>query len=203
LENDSSLDAETRKQLLKSICEDADWLIQIVENLLSVTRIDEGKLKLNLKQEVIEEVISEAIERIEKHLHDHKLLTNIQQSSALVTMDGRLIEQVLINLIDNAIRYTPEDTTIEIKAWCNEQTAYFEVRDNGQGINKKDIPHLFDRFYTKGETRSDSKRGVGLGLSISKSIIKAHGGDMIVGDNIPKGTVFRFTLPRAPKGRAV
>lgn len=201
LENDNSLDADTRKQLLKGICEDADWLIQIVENLLSVTRIDEGKLKLNLKKEVIEEVVSEAIERIEKQLHNHKLITNIQQSSTLVTMDGRLIEQVLINLIENAIRYTPEDSTIEIKAWCNDQKAYFEVRDNGQGIDKKDLPHLFERFYTKGEARSDSKKGVGLGLSISKSIVKAHGGDIIVGNNIPKGSVFRFTLPLAPKER--
>lgn len=203
LENDEVLDTNTRRQLLKSICEDADWLIQIVENLLSVTRIDEGRLKLNLKVEVIEEVISESIERIEKHLHGHKLLTNIQQSSALVTMDGKLIEQVLINLIDNAIRYTQEDSTIEINAWCSEQKAYFEVRDNGKGLDREEIPYLFDRFFTKGEAHSDSRRGIGLGLSIAKSIVTAHGGEITAFNKEPNGAVFRFWLPiHSPQEKA-
>jgi two-component system sensor histidine kinase KdpD len=198
LENDDVIDAKTRKQLLKSICEDADWLIQIVENLLSVTRIDDGRLKLNLKEEVIEEIISESIERIEKHLRNHKLVTNIEQSSALVMMDGKLIEQVLINLIDNAIRYTQEDSTIEINAWCTKQKAYFEVRDNGKGLDKNEIPYLFDRFFTKGEAGPDSRRGIGLGLSIAKSIVTAHGGEIIAFSRVPNGAVFRFVLPLQP-----
>jgi two-component system, OmpR family, sensor histidine kinase KdpD len=195
LENNDTLDSATRKELLKSICEDADWLIQIVENLLSVTRIDEGKLVLNIKDEVIEEVVAESIEHIEKHLHNHKIETNIKQSTSLVPMDGKLIEQVLINLIDNAIKYTPEGTTIQINFWCDDAKASFEVRDDGPGIDEKDIPHLFDRFFTKGESRADSRRGIGLGLSIAKSIITAHGGEIIAFNAHPNGAVFRFALP--------
>jgi two-component system, OmpR family, sensor histidine kinase KdpD len=199
LENDDQLDPATRKQLLRSISDDADWLIQIVENLLSVTRIDEGRLALNIKDEVIEEIISESIEHIEKHLHGHKLVTNIQQSTTLVPMDGKLIEQVLINLIDNAIKYTPEGTTIQIRSWCDEDSTSFEVRDDGPGIDEKDIPHLFERFFTKGESHADSRRGIGLGLSISKSIVSAHGGTIKAYNAHPSGAVFSFTLPMKPQ----
>ena len=199
LENDGNLDPETRRQLLRSICDDADWLIQIVENLLSVTRIDEGRLALNVKDEVIEEIISESIEHIEKHLHGHKLVTDIGQPAALVPVDGKLIEQVLVNLIDNAIKYTPEGTTIRISSRCDETAASFEVRDDGPGIDEKDIPHLFDRFFTKGESRADSRRGIGLGLSISKSIVTAHGGEIKAFNGHPNGAVFRFTLPMKPE----
>lgn len=200
LENDDTLDQATRKQLLRSICDDADWLIQIVENLLSVTRIDEGRLALNITGEVIEEIVSESIEHIERHLHNHRIVTDIRQSSTLVPMDGKLIEQVLINLIDNAIKYTPDGTTIRIGFWCDADMATFEVRDDGPGIDEKDIPHLFDRFFTKGESRADSRRGIGLGLSISKSIITAHGGEIMAFNAHPNGAVFRFTLPmRMPK----
>jgi len=195
LENDGQLDADTRRQLLKSICDDADWLIQIVENLLSVTRFDEGRLALNMKNEVIEEIVSESIEHIEKHLHNHMLVTDIKQSSALVPMDGKLIEQVLVNLIDNAIKHTPEGTTIQVNSWCDENNATFEIRDDGPGIDEKDLPHLFDRFLTQMEGHADTQRGVGLGLSISKTIIAAHGGEIVVFNASPHGAVFRFTLP--------
>ena len=200
LENDDSLDPATRKRLLKSICDDADWLIQIVENLLSVTRIDEGRLALNIKDEVIEEVIAESLERVEKHLHEHVLDIDIQQPSVMVPMDGKLVEQVLINLIDNAIKYTPEGTTVHISCWCDAAAATFEVRDDGPGIDEKDIPHLFDRFFTKGESRTDSRRGIGLGLSIAKSIVMAHGGEITAFNAFSKGAVFRFTLPRQAAG---
>jgi two-component system, OmpR family, sensor histidine kinase KdpD len=202
LENDEFLDAATRRQLLKSICEDADWLIQIVENLLSVTRIDEGRLALNIKEEVIEEIVSESIERIEKHLHNHKIVTNIRQSSRQVPMDGQLIEQVLINLMDNALKYTPAGTTVQINSWCDDVWATFEVRDDGPGIDDKDLPYLFNRFYTKGEGLSDSRRGIGLGLSISKSIVTAHSGEIIAFNAYPNGAVFRFTLPLNSRNEA-
>ncbi len=195
LENDDRLDSATRKLLLRSICDDADWLIQIVENLLSVTRIDEGRLVLNIREEVLEEIVSEVVEHIEKHLHDHKLETILRQPTALVPMDGRLVEQVLMNLIDNAIKYTPRGTTIRIESWCEQNQAFFEVRDDGPGIEEYDLSHVFDRFFTKGESRADARRGIGLGLSIAKSIISAHGGEIHAYNAHPHGAVFRFTLP--------
>ena len=195
LENDDTLDPATRKELLQSICDDADWLIQIVENLLSVTRIDEGRLALHVKDEVVEEIVAESLEHIEKHLHGHRIETHLRQPSDMVPMDGRLIEQVLVNLIDNAVRYTPEGTTIQVNAWCDGPAATFEVRDDGPGIDEKDIPHLFDRFFTKGESRADARRGIGLGLSISRSIVTAHGGTISAFNAQPRGAVFRFTIP--------
>jgi two-component system, OmpR family, sensor histidine kinase KdpD len=195
LENDDALDPATRKELLRSICDDADWLIQIVENLLSVTRIDEGRLALNIRDEVVEEIVAESLEHIEKHLHGHRIETHLRQSSALVPMDGRLVEQVLVNLVDNAVKYTPEGTTIQVGAWCDDAVATFEVRDDGPGIDEKDLPHLFDRFFTKGESRADARRGIGLGLSISRSIVAAHGGTLTASNASPHGAVFRFTLP--------
>jgi two-component system sensor histidine kinase KdpD len=113
-------------------------------------------------------------------------------------MDGKLIEQVLINLMDNAIRYTQEDSTIEINAWCNERNAFFEVRDNGKGLDRNEIPYLFDRFFTKGEVGPDSRRGIGLGLSIAKSIVVAHGGEITAFNRVPNGAVFRFVLLLQP-----
>ena len=195
LENDDQLDSATRKQLLRSICDDADWLIQIVENLLSVTRIDEGRLALNIREEVVEEIVSEVIEHIEKHLHGHTLQTDLRQPTSLVPMDGRLVEQVLVNLIDNAIKYTPQGTTIRIESWCEQDQAFFEVRDDGPGIDEHDLPHVFDRFFTKGERSTDARRGIGLGLPIAKSIVTAHGGEIHAYNTHPHGAVFRFTLP--------
>lgn len=195
LENEDRLDPKERRELLSGICQDADWLIQIVENLLSVTRIDEGRLKLNMKEEMIEEIVAESIERVEKRLDHHRLQTKIDQPTATAFMDGKLIEQVLINLMDNAIRYTPDGTTIRLKAWCDGDKVNFEVEDDGDGLCEEDIPYLFDRYFTKGESRKDTRKGIGLGLSIARSIVRAHGGEIAAFNARPHGAVFRFWLP--------
>ncbi len=202
LDNDEALDAQTRRELLRGICDDADWLTKVVENLLSVTRIDEGRLKLSYREEMLEEIVAESIERVEKNLHGHLLKTRVKEPTATAVMDGRLIEQVLVNLIDNAVRYTPEGTEIQVQAWCWDGRVFFEVLDNGPGLNERDIPFLFDRFYTKGDSRSDANRGIGLGLSISKSIVSAHGGEITAENRKPAGAAFRFWLPMRQTGES-
>ncbi|MBB6214179.1 two-component system sensor histidine kinase KdpD [Anaerosolibacter carboniphilus] len=195
IENKETLDQETMNELLNGIYEDSEWLTRLVENLLSMTRIDEGKLQLRKTPEMVEEIISEAIQHVKKRAKEHVIKVKIPEDIFIVPMDGKLIEQVLINLIDNAIKYTPKGTTIEIKAFTAEESAYMEVSDNGEGLPQDSIKHIFDRFYTLENGSKDSRRGIGLGLAICKSIVEAHGGEIEAQNKKEGGALFRFSLP--------
>jgi len=113
----------------------------------------------------------------------------------MVPMDGTLIEQVLINLLENAMKHSPNDSIIEVEVKKDKQYAIFEVRDNGEGIAEKDAPYLFENYIPKGERSSDSSRGMGIGLSICLSIIKAHHGKLEAVNRKEGGAVFQFKLP--------
>ena len=113
----------------------------------------------------------------------------------LLPMDGTLIEQVLVNLIDNALKYTPFSSCIRVKAQIEGEKVVFEVSDNGNGIQEEDMPFIFDRFYTAPAINT-GRRGTGLGLAICKSIITAHGGEISALNNTSGGVTFRFILPR-------
>ena len=114
----------------------------------------------------------------------------------MVKVDARLLVQVFINIIDNAIKYTPKDSTITISAKIKSDKIEVSIADNGQGISDEAKDKLFEMFYTANSTVADSRRGIGIGLSLCKSIIMAHGGEIKVRDNKPQGTVFIFTLPK-------
>ncbi|WZL72015.1 sensor histidine kinase KdpD [Clostridiaceae bacterium 35-E11] len=195
LENEGTLDKNTVHELLNGIYEDSEWLTRLVENLLSMTKIDEGKLQLKKVPEAVEEVISEALHHIRKRSRNHTIKVRIPDSLLIVPMDGKLIEQVLINLIDNAIKYTPHGTTIEVKASSNKKFVYMEVSDNGEGLPPDSIDHIFDRFFVPENKLVDSRRGVGLGLAICKSIVEAHGGKIEAQNKRNGGAMFRFSLP--------
>ncbi|OOM15964.1 sensor protein KdpD [Clostridium saccharobutylicum] len=197
IETGNLISEETRAELLESVYDDTEWLIRLVENLLSMTRFDGGKMKIKKEMELVEEVAYEAVQRSSKRIKDHEIKVTVPEDVIMVPMDGRLIEQVLINLIDNAIKFTPKDSLIEIKVYENEKSAIFEVMDNGIGISEDILPHIFDRFFTNGDKISDSRRGVGLGLAICKSIVEAHGG-VITADNRENrgGAIFRFNIPK-------
>ena len=194
-DNYDILDNDTKKELLEIIYEDTSWLIHSVENILSMTRIDEGKLEIKKDVEVVEEIIAESISRVKRFSGNHNIKTHLPESMVILFVDGLLIEQVLINLIDNAIKYTQSDSIIEVKVIEKEDDVIFEVSDNGKGLSKEDIPAIFDRFYTKSKGDSLEKRGIGLGLAICKSIIEAHGGNMEAFNNSSGGATFRFSLP--------
>ena len=196
LANDEVFDIETRRQIYTDIREDSEWLISLVENLLSVSRMGDGKSDIRMSAELVSDVIDEAVRRTEKNASEHKLTVKESDGILLARMDARLIVQVLINLIDNAIKYTPRGSEIEISAVEKDNEIAITVADNGHGIADEIKPRVFDMFYTGAEKIADSRRSLGLGLALCKSIVNAHGGEITVSDNKPHGAVFTFTLPK-------
>lgn len=194
LDHAEVLDNKVKRELLQGVYDDASWLIHSVENILSITRIDEGRIEIKKNMEAIEEIIAEAVSRVKKLAVNHIIKINIPDDLIMLPMDGTLIEQVLVNLIDNAIKYTPTGSTIEIRTQIEGKKAVFEVSDNGKGIRIEDIPYIFDRFYTSPSINL-GRRGTGLGLAICKSIITAHGGTILALNNSSGGATFRFVLP--------
>lgn len=181
---------------MNGIYDDTEWLIRLVENLLSMTRFDEGSMEIKKDVELVEEVVSEAVQRSSKYFKHHKIKVSVPENVIMVSMDGSLIEQVIINLLDNASKFSPKDSTIEIKVYENEKNVIFEVIDNGQGISEDILPNIFDRFFTNGSKISDSRRGIGLGLAICKSIVEAHGGKIQAINKKSGGAIFKFNIPK-------
>lgn len=195
LANDESMGHEKRLQLYSDIYDDSLWLINLVENLLSVTRIEDGTMNLNLSTELVDEVVSEAMRHVNRKSAEHRITFQHPEEFILAKMDARLIVQVVINIVDNAIKYTPAGSAIAVSISKKNQNAVVEIADDGPGIPASAKDRIFDMFYTASSAGADSRRGLGLGLALCKSIINAHGGEITVADNSPKGTIFRFTLP--------
>lgn len=189
-----SLSSEENIKLVEGIYEDSSWLTRLVENILSLTRIQEGRLEINIQPEVVEEIVSEAIYRASKYAPHHKISITIPDEVLFVPMDGKLIEQVLINLVDNAIKHTTTANIIEVSVSHHEEKVWFSVSDNGSGLNEADIPKLFDVFFVANSSPLDSKRGIGLGLAICKAIVNFHGGEIYAENNRTGGSTFRFFL---------
>lgn len=196
IENGKLISKETEAELLQGIYDDTEWLIRLIENLLSMTKFDEGNMQIKKEMELVEEVVYEVVQRTSKRFIDHKIKVTVPENVIMVSMDGNLIEQVLINLIDNALKFTPKDSLIEIKAYEKCENVFFEVNDNGTGIPEKILPHIFESFFTDGSNISDSRRGVGLGLAICKSIVEAHGGIIVAYNKKEGGAVFNFNIPK-------
>lgn len=189
------LDDAARMQAFTDIYDDSMWLINLVENLLAVTRIEGGQVELNLSIELLDDVIAEAMQHIDRHSKEHTIRVDSGDGLLLIRADTRLVVQLLINLVDNAIKYTPVGSTIEIRTRKKGSWAEVTVSDNGPGIPDEQKPRIFDLFYSATNRIVDSRRSLGLGLSLCKSIVSAHGGTISVADNHPQGTVFTFTLP--------
>ncbi len=194
MNSSESLSIEKINNLYENIYDDSMWLINLVENLLSVTRIEDGTISIHMEGELIEEVINEALKHINRKSIEHNIKVNISDELIMAKMDSRLIIQVIINIVDNAIKYTPLGSTIEISARKSEDFVIVDIKDNGNGISDIGKSNIFEMFYTEKNTSADSRRGLGLGLSLCKSIISVHGGRISVRDNEPHGCVFSFTL---------
>ena len=177
--------------LANSIYEDSNWLIQMVENLLAVTRLSDTQVALKKAEEAVEEVVPEAVQRVRKQLKTAKIMVNVPAELLLVPMDSTLIEQVLMNLIENAVKYSHSSDPVRVTVWSKSGRAYFEVRDSGVGINDAAMSDLFDVPLSGGG--GDTGRGMGIGLSLCKTIIKAHGGEISARNE--DGAVFTFWLP--------
>lgn len=194
LSNEELLDKTTKYQIYTDIYDDAEWLIGVVENLLSITRLNDGRLKFKFTDQLLDEVIAEALRHINRKQEEHKIVTECEEL-LLVRMDVRLILQVLINLVDNAIKYTKPGSVIRICAIKEDKKAKIKVEDDGPGIPDEMKQHVFEMFYTGKNTIADSHRSLGLGLALCHSIIEVHDGELVVEDNIPHGSIFSFTLP--------
>ena len=195
LSNGDQMDGETKRQLFMDIYDDSMWLINLVENLLSVSRLEENQLNLHFSSELVPDVIEEALKHIDRRSAEHHISVQHENELLLAKMDAKLIVQVIINLVDNAIKYTPEGSHITLKTEPKDGHAVISVADDGPGVPDEMKPRIFDMFYSGANQIGDSRRSLGLGLSLCKSIVTAHGGTITVSDNSPQGTVFTFTLP--------
>lgn len=194
LNKENKISKENKEQLYLDIYEDSLWLINLVENLLAATKIEDGSMNIKLEGEFVEEVINEALRHIKRKNINHTIEITQDEDYILAKMDARLIIQVIINIVDNAIKYTPENSHIHIHTKKVNDMVMVEISDNGNGLSDEEKEKIFEMFYTSNNSIVDSKRSLGLGLALCKSIITAHGGEIGVVDNIPHGTKFYFTL---------
>ena len=195
LSNGESFDADTKQQIYTDIYNDSMWLIELVENLLYATRIEEGRMTLNVSTELLSEIIEEAIQHTRCKADKHPLSVICEDDFLLVKADAKLIVQVIVNIVDNAVKYTPAGSSISIIARKNGEVAEIQIADTGKGISDEDKEKVFDKFYCGTNKIADNRRSLGLGLYLCKAIIEAHSGNIFISDNKPQGAVFHFTLP--------
>ena len=196
LENKNALSQDKVMELVANIKEEAQWLVRMVENLLSITRMNAENAKIDKQEELAEEVISAAVSKFEKRFPGIETEVHVPDEILLVPMDATLIEQVLVNLLENSVIHGRTTSRIRIQVSKQEETAVFSVEDNGEGIEESVLPVIFDgNLVARGES-SDNKRNMGIGLSVCKSIIKAHRGNMRAENREEGGARMIFTLPR-------
>ncbi len=189
------LDDETRTRAFGDIYDDALWLNSVVENLLSVTRLEEGRMNLHISDEVLDDIIEEALRHIDRHAAEHTVRVQPAEELLLVRADPTLLAQVVINLVNNAVKYTPPGSAITVSTRRQGQMAAVCVADDGPGIPDAHKPRIFEMFYTGDAPVADGRRSLGLGLGLCRSIVAAHGGALTLADNDPHGCVFTFTVP--------
>ena len=193
LDNDEKISREERTVLLTDIHEEADWLLRVVENILSVTRIG-GAAQIRKEAEMAEEVVSEAVQKFRRHFPSAAVRVSVPDAMLFVPMDAMLIEQVLNNLMENAVKHAEGMTRIEVTVTKEDSFACFYVTDDGKGIPQALLPVIFDGTIRTDESNS-AGRNMGIGLSVCKAIVVAHKGE-ISAKNLKKGGAqFRFALP--------
>lgn len=196
LELGDSLSNNEKTDLVSQIHDDANWLLNMVENLLSVTRInDSDDTKVAKSPEIVEEVIAEALQRFKKRHPEASVEVTMPEDFIMLPMDPLLIEQVILNLLDNAAVHSSSEKAITLKVIDSPSSVVFCVRDYGKGIDPEFLPTIFDGSGSRNNESSDSHRGMGIGLSICKTIINAHSGT-ITALNHEQGAEFIFSLPK-------
>ena len=199
LGNSDRLDEATKHQIYSDIYDDSEWLIGVVENLLSITRLNDGRLKFKFTDQLLDEVIAESLRHISRKHDDYKIVTDCEEL-VLARMDVRLIIQVLVNLIDNAIKYTPPGGSVMVnldELPCDEH-GYMMVRtrisDTGIGMSEEYLTEIFEAFTREQNTTKSKIAGTGLGMSIVKKYVDLLGGTIEVESELGKGSTFTVTL---------
>jgi two-component system sensor histidine kinase KdpD len=195
---DTTLSTPERRDLLLDIRNEAQWLIRIVENLLSITRMGDTEANIQKEAEAAEEVLGETARKFRKRFPGISLSVSVPDELLMVPMDAVLIEQVLSNLLENAVAHGKTTSHIHLSVHHEDSFARFTVQDNGCGFSEKELPTLFDGSLKHSETTSgDGKRNMGLGLSVCLAIVRAHNGTMAA-QNLPGGAEISFRLPLSP-----
>lgn len=194
-DNYEKLTDEERKKLAGNVSEETVWLIDLVENILGMTRITEDRLVINKQDEVIDDIVGEAVKHTERLFKENKLAVSLPDEILTAPMDGKLIAQVIINLLENAVCHTPRGTSVALAVYEDDGKIAVSVSDNGCGVPDKIRSKLFEKFATQNEDIVDGRMGLGLGLAICKTIVEAHGGSISYSDNKPHGAVFTFMIP--------
>jgi two-component system sensor histidine kinase KdpD len=200
LDESGQIDSTSKRDLARSIYEEAGRLDRLLKNLLDMMRLEVGAVHLNKDWHPLDEVVGVALGRLESRLRSRDLHTSIPSDLPLVMVDGVLLEQVLINLLENALKYAQAGTPIEISASAGDRELLVEVADRGPGLPPGEEARIFDKFY---RLQPDREGGVGLGLTICRGIVEAHGGRIWAENRMGGGAVFRFTLPLTERQPAV
>ncbi len=195
LDNAKYISDEEKTEIVSHIYDDSNWLLNMVENLLSVTRIHGENMKVITSLESVEEVVSEAVIRLKKRYPDSSVIAAVPDELIMVPMDAILIEQVIINLLENAVVHANSREAIECTVHDDGKHVIFIIKDYGVGIDKHKLPYIFDGNVYEASSSADSRKGMGIGLSICKTIITAHHGSISAG-NHSRGAEFIFSLPK-------
>lgn len=190
----NELDSATRRELLETICDEAERMSRLVENLLNMTRLSGGNIEIRKQWHLIDEVLGSALTRLQRHLGERKVETIVPDDVPLGHFDDVLLEQVLVNLIENAAKYSPPDSPISIEVKNTGKGLQLTVTDCGLGLQPGDEKRVFEMFYRGAQARPD-RRGTGLGLAICKAIVEAHGGTIGARSREEGGTILWFELP--------
>lgn len=194
LENSAAMTAEQKEKMVAGIKEDSEWLIRMVENLLSVTRIDSGQVKLVKTPTVLEELIDAVILKFKKRYPMQKVAIELPEEMILIPMDAILMEQVLVNILENAVQHAVGMTSLTLRIVIRGKKAVFEIQDDGCGIPQKRLETLFTGYTGDSDLADRQKKNAGIGLSVCATIIKAHGGTITAENPKTGGAVFRFVL---------
>jgi two-component system sensor histidine kinase KdpD len=190
-----TLPSNLRRELLDSILDEAGHLNRLVANLLDMTRLEAGVLELHKDWQSLEEIVGASLAHLSQQLKSHPVVTHLQPDLPFMPMDDLLIQQVLVNLLENAAKYSPPGAPIELTAFTNETMLTVEVADRGLGLSESELAHVFEKFYRA--PGSSGRPGAGLGLTICRGIVELHGGQIEAENRPGGGAVFRFTLPLA------
>ncbi len=198
-EDGDRLPPELEQQFLGVIISEADRMTRIVQDLLTLSKFDYGKMEMNISRFSFAATVRNVCEAeaIDAKNHSHTLTVDVPDELPEVNGDKERIEQVLMNVISNAIKYTPDGGHITVRAGVRDQFVWASVEDDGIGIPEKDLPQLFERFYRVDKARSRESGGTGLGLSIAREIMSQHKGDILLDSVYGQGTTVTVTLPTA------
>ncbi len=195
LENFDTLSREQQLELLTDMQEDSQWLIRMVENLLSITRIDARNVSLTKTPTVLEELMDTVLVKFHKRFPDREVTLEIPDEFVVIPMDAMLMEQVLINILENAVLHAVGMTELRMSVTCQNGIAQFRIADDGCGIPPERMEQLFSGYLTGQNVPSDGSRSnMGIGLSVCAAIIKAHGSEIFARNLRPHGAEFTFTL---------